>query len=106
MLFGMKRGNFGAASMSVPGPRQSRTTEETSHTFLFSNKVFGRRWYSPPKLGGVARSAGAVCSTPRSHLIDFPKRSLWNRCAAANIYKEASDVDNLPVCAYGAATPP
>jgi mono/diheme cytochrome c family protein len=33
-------------------------------------RVFGRR-YSPPKLGGVARSAGAVCSTSRSFLIDF-----------------------------------
>ena len=38
--------------------------------------------YSPPKLGGVARSAGAVCSA------------------------SLREVNNLPVRAVGAATPP
>ena len=76
-------------------------------TFLFLSKVFGRH-HSPPKLGGVARSAGAVCSTSRSHLIDFRAALLMDRCAARSSIRKLRVVTNrpgAPACGWR-ATPP
>ncbi len=44
--------------------------------------------HSPPKLGGVPRSGGAVCSKTRSHLMDIREALLFQSVRVASLCKE------------------
>jgi hypothetical protein len=61
---------------------------------------------SPPESGGVARSAGVVCSKTRSHLTDAREAILMKRSASRISVRSALRADFEQTAPALRATPP